>query len=482
MNYRAILNILGKILLVEAALLCLPLIVSFIYQEDTYLSYVIPICGLIALGVPAAIFKPKDSTFYAREGLVVVSLAWIVVSLVGAVPFVISKAIPNYVSALFETVSGFTTTGATVLADVESLPKSILFWRSFTHWIGGMGILVFVLAILPDYNKGSMHILRAESPGPTVGKLVSKMKFTARILYAIYFVLSIVMTIFLLCGKMPLFDSIVTMFGTAGTGGFAIKNASIAAYNSVYIEMVVAIFCLIFSINFNVYYLILIGSFAKAFKSEEMLTYVGIVLLSTFAIAINIMNMPIYGSFGEGMRYAFFQVSSLVSSTGYVTTDYDLWPTFSKTILILLMFMGACAGSTGGGFKVARISILAKSSFAGLKKMVKPRSVMTLKFEGEKLSDETVSATKLMFVAYVGLIALSTLLVSFDGHSILSNFSASLTCVSNIGPGFDAVGPTRNFSCYSSFSQIVFCIDMLAGRLELFPMILLFSPTTWKRK
>ncbi len=480
MNYRAIINILGKILLVEAALLCLPLIVSFIYQEDTYLSYVIPIACLIAVGVPTAIFKPKDSTFYAREGLVVVSLAWIIISLVGAVPFVISKSIPNYIYALFETVSGFTTTGATVLGDVESLPKSILFWRSFTHWIGGMGILVFVLAILPDYSKGSMHILRAESPGPTVGKLVSKMKFTARILYAIYAVLSVVMVVFLVCGKMPLFDSIVTMFGTAGTGGFAVKNASIAAYNSVYLEMVIAIFCLIFSINFNVYYFIVIGSVLKAFKSEEMLTYLGIVLVATFAIAINIMDM--YGSFQQGLRYSFFQVSSLVSSTGFCTTDFDTWPTFSKTILLFLMFMGACAGSTGGGFKVSRLSILTKSSLMDLKKIVRPRSVMTLKFEGERVADETIANTRLMFVAYIALIALSTLLVSVDGHSFLSNVSASLTCISNIGPGFDAVGPTRNFSCYGEFSIIVFCIDMLAGRLELFPMLLLFSPTTWKTR
>ncbi len=480
MNFRAVVNVLGKILLVEAGLLCVPLILSFIYSEGIFLSYIIPMAGLIAIGAPTLFLKKKDTdTFHEKEGLVLVSLAWIAISLVGALPFVISKSIPNYIDAFFETVSGFTTTGASVLGDVESLPKSILFWRSFTHWIGGMGILVFVLAILPDYNKGSMHILRAESPGPTVGKFVSKMKVTARILYAIYIVLTIVLVIFLVCGKMPLFDSIINAFGTAGTGGFSIKNNSIAGYNSTYAEMVIAIFCVIFSINFNVYYFILIGDVLKAFKSEEMLTYLSIIVLATFAIAINIMDL--YADFGQAMRYSFFQVSSLVSSTGFITADYDMWPTFSKTILMMLMFMGACAGSTGGGLKVARVNILAKSSYADLKKIIKPRSVMTLKFEGERLSEDTIRSTRIMFVAYITIIVICTLLISVDGYSFESNFSASLTCISNIGPGFAEVGPIENFSGYSWFSKIVLSLEMLAGRLELFPMLLLFSPSTWKK-
>ncbi len=480
MNFKAIISVLGKILLVEAGLLCAPLIVSFIYLEDTYLSYIIPISGLLAVGLPTLFIKKKErDVFREKEGLILVSLAWIVISLVGAVPFVIGQHVPNYIDALFETVSGFTTTGASVITDVESLPKSLQFWRSFTHWIGGMGILVFVLAILPDYSKGSMHILRAESPGPNVGKLVSKMKVTARILYAIYVVLTLVEIIFLVCGKMPLFDSIVNALGTAGTGGFSVKNAGIAAYNSTYAEMVIAVFCVIFSINFNVYYFILIGEFRRAFKSEEMLTYLGIILISTFAIAINILD--IYASFGQAMRYSFFQVSSLVSSTGYVTADFDTWPSFSKSILMMLMFMGACAGSTGGGLKVARVNILVKSTFADLRKTIKPRSMRTLKFESERISDETIRSTRIFFISYIAVLMFATLLVSVDGFSFESNFTASLSCISNIGPAFDQVGPMENFANYSWFSKIVFSLEMLAGRLELFPMLLLFSPSTWRK-
>lgn len=480
MNYKFVFNVLGKILVLEAILLCVPLILSLAYGEDIYLAYVIPIACLLAAGIPSFIFKPKDTSIYAREGFVLVAFSWVIMSLIGALPFVISKAIPNYIDALFETVSGFTTTGSTVLADVESLPKSILFWRSFTHWIGGMGVLVFVLAILPDDNKGSMHVFRAESTGPTVGKLVSKMRVTARILYAIYIVMTMVEVVCLLCGKMPVFDSFVNAFSTAGTGGFAIKNSSIAAYDSVYIEMVIAVFMMLFGVSFNIYYLILIGNFAKVFKSEELRVYLGIMLTATIIIAVNILT--VYGNFGQAVRYSFFQVSSIMASTGFATADYETWPALSQAVIMFLMVVGACAGSTGGGIKVARLVILSKSGVAGVRKLVKPRTIVATKFEGETLSDDTINNVRLFFVFFVGMLIMSTLLVSVDGYgSLLSNFSASLACINNIGPGFDMVGPSGNFGGYSAFSKLIFCFDMLAGRLEIFPIITLFSSATWRR-
>ena len=467
-------------MVLEAILLCIPLILSLSYGENIYLAYVIPIVCLLAVGIPSFIFKPKDASIYAREGFVSVSFAWLIMSLAGALPFVIGKAIPNYIDALFETVSGFTTTGSTVLSEIESLPKSILFWRSFTHWIGGMGVLVFVLAILPDDNAGSMHVFRAESTGPTVGKLVSKMRVTARILYAIYIVMTMVEVVCLLCGKMSVFDSFVTAFATAGTGGFSVKNSSIAAYNSVYIEMVIAVFMMLFGVSFNIYYLIIIGNFAKAFKSEELRVYIGIMLTATMLIAVNILR--VYGNFGQAVRYSFFQVSSVMTSTGFITADYEKWPALSQAIIMFLMVVGACAGSTGGGIKVARLVILCKSGVGGVRKLVKPRTIVATKFEGETLSEDTINNVRLFFVFFVGLLITSTLLVSIDGHgTFLANFSASLTCMNNIGPGFDQVGPTGNFGGYSAFSKLIFCFDMLAGRLEIFPIITLFSSATWRK-
>ena len=480
MNYKLVFNVLGKILVLEAALLCVPLILSLAYGEDIYLAYVIPIACLLAAGIPSFIFQPKDASLYAREGFVFVSFSWVIMSLVGAFPFVISKAIPNYIDALFETVSGFTTTGASILSEIESLPKSILFWRSFTHWVGGMGVLVFVLAILPDDNAGSMHVFRAESTGPTVGKLVSKMRVTARILYAIYIVMTMVEVVCLLCGKMSVFDSFVNAFATAGTGGFSVRNSSIAAYDSVYIEMVIAVFMMLFGVSFNVYYLILIGNFAKAFKSEELRVYLGIMLTATVIIAVNILR--VYGNFGQAVRYSFFQVSSVMTSTGFITADYEKWPALSQAIIMFLMVIGACAGSTGGGIKVARLVILSKSGVAGVRKLVKPRTIVATKFEGETLSEDVISNVRLFFVFFVGLLITSTLLVSIDGYgTLLANFSASLTCINNIGPGFDQVGPTGNFGGYSAFSKLIFCFDMLAGRLEIFPIITLFSSATWRK-
>ncbi len=480
MNYKMLLNVIGKILLVEAVLMCLPLIIGLIYREDTYLGFVIPVVCLAAIGVPAFIFPPKDKTIYAREGFVIVAFAWLLMSLAGALPFVITKAIPSYVDAFFETVSGFTTTGASVVADVEIMPKSLLFWRSFTHGVGGMGVLVLVLAILPDYYAGVMHIFRAESPGPTVGKLVSKIKFTARILYGIYIVMTVAEIIFLVCGKMPFFDAVVISFGTAGTGGFSITNNSIAYYDSTYLEMVIAVFMFLFGINFNFFYLIITGNVLGAFKIEEVRVYFIIVVLATLAIAVNVTSL--YGSFGQAVRYAFFQVSSVSTTTGYATTDFNLWPSFSKALLLALMMIGACAGSTGGGLKVARLIILSKSAFAGVKKIARPRTVSSLRFEGEPVNESVLGTVKTFFALFIGWIIISTLLISIEGYGdIETNLSATIACFNNIGPGLGIVGPMGNYGGYSDFSKILLSINMLAGRLEIFPVMILFSPSTWKR-
>lgn len=481
MNYRAVVNVLGRILLLEAVLLCFPIIVDLIYKEGIWLSFLIPLACLLVISVPIVLFvKPKDKRLYAKEGFVITSLAWVFMSLFGAIPFVIAGALPNFFEALFEAVSGFTTTGASVIQNLEILPRSILFWRSFMHWIGGMGILVFVLALIPNQEGGSMHILRAESTGPNVGKLVSKMNLTARILYAIYTVLTVACFIFLVAGKMPVFDSICTALGTAGTGGFGVWNNSLAHYNSVYLEMVTAIFMFIFGINFNVFYLILIKKFSDVIKMEEVRAYFIIVIIATILIALDIMTL--YNNFGEALRYSFFQVSSIITTTGFTTANFDAWPTFAKIILLFLLIIGACAGSTAGGFKISRMLILSKSSVTDLRKMLHPRQVIKTKLDGDVLSEDTIRNTKTYLVAYVGIIVISVLLVSIEGYGgIVTNLSAVLTCFNNVGPGLELVGPLGNFSGYSNFSTLILIIDMLAGRLEIFPILLLFTPTTWRK-
>ena len=481
MNYKAVVNVLGRILLLEAILLCFPIIVDLVYQEGKWLSFLIPLACLIVIGVPIVIFvKPKEILLYAREGFVITALAWVMMSLVGSVPFMISGALPNFFEAFFEAVSGFTTTGATVIQDLEIMPHSILFWRSLMHWIGGMGILVFVLALLPNQEGGSMHILRAESTGPNVGKLVSKMNLTARILYAIYTVLTVACFIFLVAGKMPVFDSICTALGIAGTGGFGVWNNSIAHYNSVYLEMVTAVFMFIFGINFNVYYLILIKKFSDVIKMEEIRAYFIIVIIATILIALDIMTL--YNNFGEALRYSFFQVTSIITTTGYTTANFDAWPTFAKIILLFLIVIGACAGSTAGGFKISRMLILSKSSVTDLRKMLHPRQVIKTKLDGDILSEDTIRNTKTYLVAYVGIIVISVLLISIEGYGgIVTNLSAVLTCFNNVGPGLELVGPLGNFSGYSNFSTLVLIVNMLAGRLEIFPILLLFVPNTWRK-
>ena len=487
MNYKMVFNVLGKLLLIEALLMCLPLAVCLIYGEYetdgpmSYLSFVIPIAGLILVGLPSLIFKPKNTAIYEKEGFVIVAFAWVLMSLVGAVPYVISNTIPHYIDAVFEAVSGFTTTGASILNDIEVLPHSILFWRSFTNWIGGMGVLVFALAIMPQFNAGLMHLFRAETTGPTSGKLVSKMSFTARILYGIYIALTFIEILFLYCGKMPFFDSVVHAFATAGTGGFSIKNASIAAYNSVYIEMVVAVFMFIFGINFNMFYLILIGQFSRVFRNEELKVYFLITVITTIIIACDLLK--VYANFGEALRYSVFQVASIGSSTGFSTADFDAWPNLSKSMLIFVMMVGGCAGSTGGGMKVARLVILAKSSYADVRKMVHPRSVIAVHYDHEPLNSTVITNVRNYMFLAIGLICATTILISIEGYAdVFSNFTAAVSALNNTGPGFGMVGPTLNYSGYSYFAKILLSIDMLAGRLEIFPVLILFAPSTWRRR
>lgn len=481
MNYKMILNTIGNIFKLEALLLILPLGVSLIYRENTYLSFIIPIVILTLLGFALTIKKPKNRTMYAREGFIVVGLSWILVSLFGALPFVISKEIPNFINAFFETVSGFTTTGASILTDVEALSKGILFWRSFTHWVGGMGILVFIMAIIPSSDGDTIHILRAESPGPQVGKLVSKIKLNARILYLIYFALTIIEIIMLLFGKMPLFDAVVHSFGTAGTGGFGIKNSSIGAYNN-YCQIVIGIFMIMFGINFNIFYFILVGNFRQAFKSEELRWYLSIILIAISIITLNIMLSDVNAVFSTTLKDAFFQVSSIITTTGYSTTDFNAWPELSRSILIILMFFGACAGSTGGGIKISRLAMLVKSSKREISKQMHPHRVQNVRFEGSVLSEDTVKGVFSYFSIFMIIFVVCVLLVGIENKDFVTNFSAVAACINNIGPGLSIVGPMGNYVSFSIFSKIVLIFAMLVGRLEIFPILMLFIPSVWKRR
>ncbi len=494
MNYKILLKTLGKVMIFLALFMCVPMLVGVGYREyDTVWAFAIPILALGGIGLIFSLLKVKHKEIYAREGFVIVALSWIIMSLFGALPFVISGVIPNYIDALFETVSGFTTTGASAMSLGETLtyPMGIMFWRSFTHWLGGMGVLVLVLALIP--SDGAMHIYRAESPGPSASKLVSKMRFTARILYGIYIVMTLLMIIMLLVGGMNLYESILTALSTAGTGGFGLYGTSIMHYNSVYFEMVIAAFMLMFSINFNVFYLILIGKVTKALKCEEFLTYIVIVFLSTLIIAINILSQV--GNFWTALRFSFFQTASFSSTTGFVSANFDNWPALSKGILLFLTIVGACGGSTGGGIKVSRLILLAKSGAKDVKKSIHPHSVNTIKFEGEVVPREVERNTRSYFIIWVAILIVSTLVLSFDGfdavaiqgtnvvgEGVWTHLSATLTALGNVGPGLTkAIGATGNFAGYSPLSKLVLCFDMLAGRLEIFPIILLFAPRTWKR-
>ena len=479
MNNRMIAYIIGGILLTEAALLVLPLLVTVLYGESP-VPFLIPILLLALCGGAMGWKKPKSTALYARDGLAVVALAWICMSLFGALPFVLSGDIPNYVDAFFETVSGFTTTGSSILTEIEPLSRGGLFWRSFTHWVGGMGVLVFVMAILPMNDGHGMHLMRAEVPGPTVGKLVSRMSDTAKILYSIYLVMTVVEIVLLLAGGMPLYDAAIHAFGTAGTGGFSCRNLSVGAYDSVYFDVVIGVFMLLFGVNFNLYYFLLIRRFRDVFHSEELRTYLLIVAASVLAIAVNISHL--YQSFAASLRYAFFQVSSIITTTGYATADFNAWPAFSKAILVILMFVGACAGSTGGGMKVARIVILAKTSVCDMRKMLHPNAVATVRFEGKPIGEKNIRSVHLFLTVYLIVFTVSCLLLSLEEMDLVTTFTAVAACMNNIGPGLEVVGPMGNFAAFSPWAKVLLSFDMLVGRLEIFPMLLLFAPSIWKRK
>ena len=480
MNIKIIFKTLGKILFVEAILMLFPLIVSFIYKEKTYMSFLIPIISLAISGFLLSSIKTNRRNIYAKEGFVLVGLCWIMLSLFGALPFVISKQIPNFIDALFETISGFSTTGSSILQDVEALSHSMLFWRSFTHWIGGMGVLVFVLAIIPSSEGQNIFILKAESTGPQVGKLVSKVRITARILYLIYLALTLVQVIFLLCGEMNLFESIVHSFATAGTGGFGIKNDGLMSYSN-YSQIVITIFMFLFGINFNIFYLILIGKFSQAIKSEELWWYIGFVVISSLIITTNIYSIS--SSFGIAIKDAFFQVVSIITTTGFATTNFDLWPQLSKVILFVLMFVGACAGSTGGGIKVSRIAILFKSARKEIKKLVHPMSVSNIRFEHERVNENTVKGVINYFAMIILLLGVGFIVISIDSFGDFeTNISAIASCLNNVGPGFGKVGPIFNYSGYNWLSKLTLSFAMLIGRLEIYPILLLFNPKVWLNK
>lgn len=479
MNYSIVKSVIGRVLQFEALFMLLPLVTALIYHERSGLSFFITGLACFVIGFLMVRKKPKNSVFYLKEGFVTVSLSWIVLSIAGAVPFVLSGYIPNPVDALFETVSGFTTTGASILTDVEVLPKCLLMWRSFTHWVGGMGVLVFLLSVLPMQGGGShMNLMKAESPGPSVGKLAPTVQSTAKILYGIYMLLTVTEIVLLLVGGMPLFDSLTISFGTAGTGGFGIKNSSIGDY-SAYLQIVVTIFMILFGVNFNAYYFILCRKVKQALAMEEVRAYFIIIAASILLITWNIKGM--YAGIGEALRHSAFQVGSIITTTGYSTTDFDLWPQLSKTILVLLMFVGACAGSTGGGIKVSRFIILAKSMKKELHTLLHPRSIRKLKLDGHTLEHETVRSTNVFMVAYVFIFVTSLLLITFDNFDLITNFTSVAATLNNIGPGLSLVGPTQNFALFSNTSKLVLTFDMLAGRLELFPILLLFVRDTWKK-
>ena len=478
MNFSFILYILGWVLTLEAAFMTLPCITAIIYREKTGLWFLL-VAGVAALaGVLLIRRKPKNPQFFTKEGFAVVGLSWILMSLVGALPFTLSKEIPNYIDAVFETASGFTTTGASILRDVEALSHSALLWRSFTHWIGGMGVFIFLLAILPMAGGYNMNLMRAESPGPSVGKLVPKVKESAKILYLIYFSITVIEMILLIAFRMPVFDAVCIAFGTAGTGGFGVLGDSCASYNAA-CQWIITVFMALFGINFNFYYFVLRKKFKEAFSIEEVRWYLALILLATALITFN--TWKLVESPWDTLRNAAFQVSSIITTTGFATTDFDAWPTLSKTILIILMLTGACAGSTGGGLKISRFIIWWKSIKNELGGFIHPRSVKAVEMDGKNIDKDTVRAVSVYMVVFLLVYVLSVFLLSLDKFVLVTNFTAVLATINNIGPGLGAVGPTGNFADFSIFSKIVIIFDMLAGRLELFPILLLLAPGLWRK-
>lgn len=490
MNYRAISYILGRIYIIVGGLMLLPLFVCIYYnlngfEEAKYTSFIIPIIILEILGIALTVKKPKKFNIFAKEGFVICGLGWLTMSALGALPFVISGYIPDYIDAFFETVSGFTTTGSSILTEVESLPKSILFWRSFTIWIGGMGILSFMIAIIPKAKENSMFIMKAEVPGPTTSKVVSKISLSARILYIIYFVMTILEIFILFLGtkvtgdNIRFFDCVVTSFATAGTGGFSVLNQSILGYHSPFAEWIIIVFMFLFGANFNLYFLLLTRRISDALKDEEFRAYVIINLTAVILIVINIYSL--YDSVSLAVRDAFFSVNSTMSTTGFCTADFNGWPTFSKVVLLLVMCVGGCAGSTGGGIKVVRVSLLFKQMLVDLRQTVRPRSVLNVRINKKTVDKKVMKSVKSYLNVYIVIFAISLLAISLDNYDFTTCFSAVIACFNNIGPGLEVVGPVGNFSGFSHISKLVLIFDMLAGRLELFPILLLFSPNTWRK-
>ena len=481
MNYKMVAFVLGRIFCIEAVLMLFPMLCAACYGEWYLLpAFLLPAVLLAVLGLAASLRTPKNTTIFARDGLAIVALVWVLMSAFGALPFVISGEIPSFIDAFFETVSGFTTTGSTILTDVEALSHGTLFWRSFAHWVGGMGVLVLAMAVLPMTDGRAMHLMRAEVPGPTVGKISSKLSDSAKILYAIYFAMTLAEVILLCAGGMPLFDSLIHAFGTAGTGGFSNKGLSVGAYNNPYFEIVIGVFMLLFGINFNLYYFLLLRRFRDAFCSEDMLTYLGIVAFSTVTITLNILHL--YDGVGTALRTAFFQVSSIITTTGYASADFNLWPTYARTVICILTFIGACAGSTAGGLKISRIVIFFKAAKQDLNKMLHTHAVTTVRFEGKPLDEKVLRGVHNYFNIYMLLLAVSILLISLDGFDLVTTFTSVVTCINNVGPGLEVVGPMGNFAGFSAPAKLLLSFDMLAGRLELYPMLALFSPRLWQKR
>ncbi len=481
MNRKMVYFLIGRILLLEGGLLLLPLAVSLYYWDGGQIPFLLTIALCEGLGLLlCGVFRTENQVIFAKEGFFVTALAWLSVSALGALPFVISGEIPNFVDAFFETVSGFTTTGASILNDVEAMSRSMLFWRSFTHWIGGMGVLVLMVAIMPNLSGRTIHVLRAEMPGPTMGKLSPRLRDTAKILYLLYIVMTAVEMVMLVAGGMPLFDSAIHTFGTAGTGGFGMKAASLADYTP-YQQWVIAVFMMLFGVNFNLYYLLALRRFRSALRSEELWTYLAIVFLATALITVNIT--PQIGNTAEGVRAAYFQVTSISSTTGFSTVNFDEWPTVSRMILVVLMFIGACAGSTAGGLKVSRVVLLYKTIRREIRHLLHPRSVSSVRFEGKPVDSPTLISIGTYFALYIALFAMFWFVVSFQpGFDGVSNFTAVAACYNNIGPGLNLVGPAASYAGYEPFFKIILSFAMLFGRLEIYPMLISLSPSTWIKK
>ncbi len=480
MNRKFIFRTIGKLLEALSVILLLPAAVSLIYRENSYKAFLITAAIAFIIGFTLRhTLKTNNHVIYAKEGFLIVSLAWLSTSLIGALPFVISGEIPSYIDAFFETVSGFTTTGASILTDIEAMSRGLLFWRSFTHWIGGMGVLVFIMAFVSNISDRSIHIMRAEMPGPIVGKLVPRVKDTSKTLYLMYIALTVAEIVLLLLGGMDLFESTVYSLGTAGTGGFGIKADSVSSY-SPYIQWVIAIFMLLFGVNFNLYYLLLIKRFKAVLKSAELWVYFGITATSFMLVARNIYAL--YENAGDAVRAAFFQVSSIITTTGYVTADFDLWPSFSKAVLLLLMMIGACAGSTAGGLKVSRVVIIFKVITRELKKLIHPRSIVKVNYEGKELDEDTQRSVTAYFSVYMVCAIIIFLIISLDAFDVETNISATMACFNNIGPAFGAAGPMSSYAAFTDLSKIVLSIAMLLGRLEIFPLLIAAIPSTWKKR